>query len=228
MTESEVTTQHLLSRGGLKVPDAWPVEECLTNGERSLSLNDDKLSVESSGLDICFVEHISGRSRPERLDMKDDTTLNTIRDFARFSIQLSEWAFPKIGSLFSDVRLAQGDQIRNPTASKLGSPLYIGPFINQDHHLTGPPYFPGPFRTMAAGYSAHIDQCLRAILDGSRYELDPIPNYLAQLELRQMIKNDVGLSRPVNGTYIAHGDMSGCNIMEDQKGDLMGIIDWDW
>ena len=159
---------------------------------------------------------------PDIRDTSLQKTLTTIRDYARISIRLSELNFSNIGSLTQDNE----------------GRIQVGPLITFEESASHPPWYSGPFRTLAERYLSSIDVKLRQILagegpkeyfDGNQTkQVDPVESYLILLELRTVITDSPDFNQEACTTYIKHGDLTGPNIMVNEAGIITGIIDWDW
>ena len=161
---------------------------------------------------MCFVEYVEGTIGNPRITDDSLSTLTLSQDYAKFSIRLSQIPFRLIGSL---------------TPNMSGENPGVGPFINRDHNLDQPPYFHGPFTTLAERYTAWIDDKLESILHKETWVNDRLGRYLIQLELRDLIQHDPDCQKPVEAAYIKHGDASGNNFMLDSEGHLLAIFDWE-
>ena len=159
---------------------------------------------------ICFVEYVRGKHCDTRLLELSPKTLNTIQDYAKFCIALSQQEFTAIGSL------------QNHTGSR------IGPYINRDHSLPDPPYYLGPFTNLAERYIAYLDSELKKLVSRQKGCEDDLKACWMQLEIREMILEDPECLNTVTQTYIKHGDAAGHNIMSHENGTIAGIIDWEW
>ncbi|ORX35261.1 hypothetical protein BD324DRAFT_85682 [Kockovaella imperatae] len=161
----------------------------------------------SHGFNLCFVELLEGMPWTRPSNLGSHQVLRTVRDYAEWNIQCTKLSYDRIGSLIH------------------GNEATIGPFIWLDKWNPEPPYFPGPFRTLAERYMAFIDMNLDYITLGINSRRDPLKAYLLHLELRELIASDVQLSQNVEETFIKHGDAGGSHIMVDTEGSISGIID---
>ena len=140
VTDSEVVVQRLLHERGLPVPNAWRFVGD-SHGEAT-ERSQTSLLICIAGLNICFVQHIVGSECPE-LDSDFPTRSTVIKDYAAFMIRLSEVHFHAIES------------------PGIGSPIeggtQVGPLLSMDYFDSGPPYFFGPFESIAERFISHID-----------------------------------------------------------------------
>ncbi|WVQ62804.1 uncharacterized protein L199_000953 [Kwoniella botswanensis] len=121
---------------------------------------------------------------------------------------------------------------------KIGSPTFnlesreevvIGPLIERQPSMTFPPYFGGPFRTAKERYLSTINGRLEALK--ARTLVDPsreVPIYLALLELKELMGDDLELGRDTGPFYIRHADDHWDHTRTKEGGNVTGIIDWEW
>lgn len=136
-----------------------------------------------------------------------------ITSLAHFYISLSRIPYHQCGSLVRDVATGK---------------LEIGPLISPDFCQTTPPFFFGPFESSAHRYLAQVEYVIQEIEQGRAFAEDTTFSvYVTHLWLKDLIQNAPRLWKKEE-TFIKHADDKGDQIMVDENGTLVGVIDWEW
>ncbi|WWC87656.1 uncharacterized protein L201_002546 [Kwoniella dendrophila CBS 6074] len=212
---SEVATCQALSQAGIKVPDS-----ILRPGNSKLHPN----------VIYCYQTFIEGKSwdefsprykpvqsmrNPAPEEPLSEKSNQHIIHIARWFIDLEKVKFHKIGSL--------------TLSSDSSGKIEVGPLIERQPTKTIPPYFDGPFSTLKARYLSSINTRLSALI--ARTLVDPsmeIKLYLSLLELRELVENDQDLEQDKGPFYIRHADDHWDHTRTKDKGEITGVIDWEW
>ncbi|OCF58134.1 hypothetical protein L486_04164 [Kwoniella mangroviensis CBS 10435] len=153
-------------------------------------------------------------SKP-RDQLLSPSTKRHIESIAKWFISMEKVKFDKIGS---------------PTFTlESREEVVIGSLIERQPSMTIPPYFSGPFRTAKERYLSTINGRLEALK--SRTLVDPsreVPNYLALLELKELVGDDLEMGRDTGSFYIRHADDHWDHTRTKEGGEVTGIIDWEW
>jgi hypothetical protein len=139
---------------------------------------------------------------------------NIISSLAAWFISLEALTFPSIGSLY-------------PSETEHLPPV-VGPLVSFEYQNPAAPYFLGPFRSNKERWLAMIDLMLEQISQGRRDPYDPVTEYLAKLELREMVAGCDELDDDTGPFYIKHADDKGDQVLFDENWVTTGIIDWEW
>ncbi|WWC88162.1 uncharacterized protein L201_003067 [Kwoniella dendrophila CBS 6074] len=201
--KSEVTTLNILKDGNVPVPRAWLPPNFASNSGFEQELP----------FDYFFFEFISGETmRVSKhpffsVSLSEDKLAQLIEGYANIQMELSELKLPvkQIGCL---------------TSSPDQKSVVAGPFIARGSFQNPkPPYLLGPFNTMKDRYLAHIDAALNYIYVGAICWWAPVDAYLWHLELRELVTHSEILAEPLD---------AGDHLMWNDKGDVVGVLDWEW
>lgn len=143
--------------------------------------------------------------------LTDDQQHQLIRSIASFYVKLSSITFVRVGSIL------QTDT----------NELNVGPLISPDYCQDNPPFFFGPFESSAQRYLAQIEHILHEIRQGRAFTDDPTTAYVTHLWLRDLIQNSSRMWEKET-IHLKHADDKGDQIMVDEEGKFVGIIDWEW
>nr|XP_031859383.1 uncharacterized protein CI109_005224 [Kwoniella shandongensis]KAA5526455.1 hypothetical protein CI109_005224 [Kwoniella shandongensis] len=207
ITESAIVTMDVLKGACALIPSAYvplvlPKSPCEGKGVNEPNYH--------------FLDYLAGSPCPCPIFdgvENQDMISNTLRDLAKFYVNLSSVSFPSFGSL-----------IKTPTGETVAGPLISTTFCNPHRE----PYFPGPFRSAKARWLGCIDHVLNEIEEGKAFQMDPVRNYLAHLEIRETVMECERFGDKQEECYIKHADDKGDQILVDAEGNITGIIDWDW
>ncbi|WWC60589.1 uncharacterized protein I303_103163 [Kwoniella dejecticola CBS 10117] len=202
---SEVATLNTLNAGGLPVPAAFLPPSL----EQELPF------------DYFFYEFLEGETWhiPKHpfysVTLPDEKLVQLVEGYAQIQVKLSQMTIPvnKIGCL------------RHNSSQELS----VGPIIARGcFQKPQSPYLLGPFDTMKDRYLAHIDAALRYIALGAICSWDPVDAYLWHLELRELVSSNGMMAQPLKEVFIKHDDEKGDHIMWNEKGEVVGVLDWEW
>ncbi|WWD08812.1 hypothetical protein V865_006925 [Kwoniella europaea PYCC6329] len=142
------------------------------------------------------------------------STKRHIGFIAQWFISLEKVRFDKIGSL---------------TFSSASNQIIVGPLIERQPVITVPPYFNGPFQNAKERYLRMIDSRLEACRD--RTFVEPpreVHIYLALLEFKELVGNDLDMEQDPGPFYIRHADDHWDHTRTKEDGEITGVIDWEW
>jgi hypothetical protein len=234
---SEIETMRTLRAASLKVPDVYtpPTQlACTRSGVKAgtgevLPPAFHRIShcclthsptflprIPDQDLEFFFIQFLEGHACPAPISqgLSAQKQAKVIESLASFYIDLSQLSFSKVGSL-----------VPLPSSTTKAE---IGPLITLDFHRPNePPYFFGPFSSSAARYMAHIEYTLTEIAQGKAFTDNAAEVYVTHLWLRDFLREARNLWAGED-TYIKHADDKGDQIMSDDDGDIVGIIDWEW
>lgn len=88
-------------------------------------------------------------------------------------------------------------------------------------------FWSGPFSNNRQRYLTMINHTLARIIDGVAYTREPVLHYVIYLKMRDLVAEDVELSKEEREFYVAHTDDKGDHIMIGEDGIITGIIDWE-
>ncbi|KAJ3809380.1 hypothetical protein EV368DRAFT_45890 [Lentinula lateritia] len=112
-------------------------------------------------------------------------------------------------------------------AAGLQVPNAFMPKSHPDFCQTTPPFFFGPFESSAHRYLAQVEHVIQEIEQGRAFAEDTTSVYVTHLWLKDLIQNAPRLWKKEE-TFIKHADDKGDQIMIDENGTLVGVIDWEW
>ncbi|WVQ78382.1 hypothetical protein IAT38_000468 [Cryptococcus sp. DSM 104549] len=211
VTESEVATLQFLKAQGVKVPMAW-MPPALPQPQHTPN-------------DYFFMEYITNgavlwpddarANINESLD--SPVTLHLIDNLAQHFISVSNAPVParRIGSIYPG-------PVRGSYAV---GPLCTMGFLS----IPSPPYLLGPFKTQRERYLAHFDSALEYIYS-LECDLGPssLKRYIWLSEARKLVAGCVELAREETEFYVKHGEDWLKQYLSDEKGNLTGVVDWEW
>lgn len=191
---------------------------CLLHSFRSRKAASSDGDAVNGGLEFFALEWIDGS--PCDAPFTDDFTklsdrsAKIIDQLAEFYVKLFELTFDKVGSLM-------------PSKHGLKSEATVGALVSLDCKITTPPYFFGPFKSSVARYLAQIDHVLKGIEDGIMLQEDPINSYIIHLWLKNILQSAQEQLGHDHEIMLKHGDDKGDQIMVNDQGDLVSVIDWE-
>nr|XP_019007640.1 uncharacterized protein I206_07655 [Kwoniella pini CBS 10737]OCF46421.1 hypothetical protein I206_07655 [Kwoniella pini CBS 10737] len=211
--QSEVATLNFLKRHGIPVPGA----------HLPLHLINDEVHTNTTGLDYFFYEFIEGTPLDlpttgyfGEISLPEEKLRLFVDEYARINIQLSNLKLPfkQLGCIY-------------PSADRFGE--VVGPIVTRGCFMNPkPPHFMGPFHTHKELLLAKIDAALRySKVNGLQGE-DTLDEYLWHLELRELVEASQKLGKIPTELFIKHDDKKGDELMVDENGHMLGIIDWEW
>ncbi|OAR01785.1 hypothetical protein LLEC1_07222 [Akanthomyces lecanii] len=132
-------------------------------------------------------------------------------------LELEKHPLPRAGSLIlSEATVESREEIR------------VGPYAQLPCFVTPEQPSLGPFKTLAAAYSAMINQQMRMLANGEKSDLR-VDNYLAftwrLAALPGLVRGSASREGPF---YLRHYDDKGDHILVDDDYNITGIIDWEW
>lgn len=143
---------------------------------------------------------------PEQLALFIDT-------YAAQAIQVSEVKFAAIGGLCTndanEIVVGKSVDIRNsngPHCKDLG----------------------GPFHSSLEYYLHHIEAVLSAIKANMLFREAPLLAYLANLEVRELIRACPTLKEEEHEFYLKHPDGKSDNQLITSTGKVSALLDWQW
>ncbi|WWC88164.1 uncharacterized protein L201_003069 [Kwoniella dendrophila CBS 6074] len=212
--QSEVATLNVLKNFGVAVPAAYLPHHVKYGKE-----NDNV-----TGLDYFFYEFMEGKPHPYpkagwlgEIDLPEDQFNQFIEEYAKVQIQLSNLKMPYkgIGCIYPSPQ--------NNGRTEVGPIVRQGCFMNPT-----PPHFMGPFSTLQKMFLAKIDAGLRYIKINALQGRNPLDEYLWHLEMRELVAASKVLAEKPAELFIKHVDKKGDELMVNDEGKVVGIIDWEW
>nr|XP_019007641.1 uncharacterized protein I206_07656 [Kwoniella pini CBS 10737]OCF46422.1 hypothetical protein I206_07656 [Kwoniella pini CBS 10737] len=210
--KSEVATLMLLKSKGVPVPAAY-LPPHLREKNDAQNMTD---------LDYFFYEYISGiplhlpfKGYFSEIDLPEDQLEGFIEEYCKIKIQLSNLHLPysKLGCIYPS-----GEGI-----TEVGPIVSLGCFMNPTS-----PHFMGPFTTYKEMMLAKIDAALRYVKVNALQGGYTVDEYLWHLEMRELVAASKVLIAIPTELFIKHNDSKGDEMMVNEDGKIIGIIDWEW
>ncbi|WVQ78364.1 hypothetical protein IAT38_000449 [Cryptococcus sp. DSM 104549] len=176
-------------------------------------------------IDYFFMEYITKGA----VLWPDDARAN-INDFldSPVTIQLIDSLAQRFISLSNAPVPARGIGSLYPGAVR-GS-YAIGPLCTMGLlSVPNPPYLLGPFKTQRERYLTHCDSALE-YLYSLECDIGPtsLERYIWVSEARKLIAGCEELAREETEFYVKHGEDWLKQYLSDEKGNLTGVVDWEW
>ncbi|KAK6907117.1 hypothetical protein I203_101106 [Kwoniella mangroviensis CBS 8507] len=203
--ESEVATNRILHKAGLKVPHAH------------LRLKDSKFHPK---LIYCYQTFMNGALwrpwyYPDTCDLPlEEPSIRLLNGIANWFLEMEKLKFDQVGS---------------PCFGKDEDDIIIGPLISRHPVYTTPPYNQGPFKTAQDKWLAIIDNKISLILSRNYCTPDrELQEYFMLKQARELVKDCEEMENP-GPFYIKHDDDRFDHIRaEEETGEFTGILDWEW
>nr|XP_019050146.1 hypothetical protein I302_00567 [Kwoniella bestiolae CBS 10118]OCF29076.1 hypothetical protein I302_00567 [Kwoniella bestiolae CBS 10118] len=202
---SEVATNRVLHKGGLKVPNAWLRPEH---------------SKFHPKLIYCYQAFLPGEMwRPWFYPDSRDLPLE--QDSLRLLNGVVDW--------FLTMEKLQFDKVGSPWFGQDENDVIVGPLITRHPIFTIPPYYRGPFRTAKEKWLAILNNKISLIL--SRNYCNPdreLQEYFMLMEAKRLVGNCKEMEN-AGPFHIKHDDDRFDHIRANETdGEFTGIIDWEW